>query len=232
MLALRWDQRATLTAQCDRRAKRRLVGRGRTAPRECGQRYVPMRNRSGRSPPAPSRVHRGWCSQHDGSLTQNQVRSCLRPVARQADVGTGSTSCGTPSVAPLRWAAPVPVVQALAGHEHLTTTERYMHLRPGHAARRPSRGWTHARTGPLRVEQQACNSLRLDAVSCCMYNGFGWWRRRESNPRPRAHPRRNLRACPLLKSHNQARRATRKTWQPVPVCLAPTRRDATWGPAL
>ena len=38
-----------------------------------------------------------------------------------------------------------------------------------------------------------------------------WWRRRESNPRPKIRLRRTLHACPLFKSHSECRRVTEIT---------------------
>src|SRR3990172_10949505 len=38
---------------------------------------------------------------------------------------------------------------------------------------------------------------------------FEWWRRRESNPRPKARPRRTLHSCPLLFSHARREEAAK-----------------------
>lgn len=69
-----------------------------------------------------------------GSLTQNQVRSCLRPVARKARVQHGVHVLRHSFCSHLAMrGAPARAIQELAGHENLSTTERYMHLAPGHA---------------------------------------------------------------------------------------------------
>ena len=58
-----------------------------------------------------------------------------------------------------------------------------------------------------------------------------WWRRRESNPRPKARPRRTLHACPLLGSHARREEAAKNRQAPDPVCLTSARRAATQPPA-
>ena len=50
-----------------------------------------------------------------------------------------------------------------------------------------------------------------------------WWRRRESNPRPKARPRRTLHACPLLDSHAPREEAAKNRRAPDPE----TSRDRT-----
>src|SRR6187549_674283 len=59
----------------------------------------------------------------------------------------------------------------------------------------------------------------------------GWWRRRESNPRPKARRRGTLHACPLLGF--RARRVEAAKYRPAlaPENLAGTRRGATCPPA-
>src|SRR5688572_31519766 len=42
-----------------------------------------------------------------------------------------------------------------------------------------------------------------------------WWRRRESNPRPKARPRRTLHACPLLNSHARREEAPKNRRAPA-----------------
>ena len=74
---------------------------------------------------------------HDtnGSLTQNQVRSCLWPVARKAGVRHGVHILRHTFCSHLAMQGMNPrIIQGVAGHENLTTTERYMHFAPGHAA--------------------------------------------------------------------------------------------------
>ena len=53
-----------------------------------------------------------------------------------------------------------------------------------------------------------------------------WWRRRESNPRPKARPRGTLHACPLLISRARREEAAKNRRAPDPVNLAATRRAA------
>ena len=51
----------------------------------------------------------------------------------------------------------------------------------------------------------------------------GWWRRRESNPRPKARPRGTLHACPLLNSHARREEAAKNRRAPD----SETSRDRT-----
>jgi site-specific recombinase XerD len=69
----------------------------------------------------------------DGSpLTQKVVQNLVRRAARRADLSnTGvhvlrHTFCSHLSMQ----GGPVRAIQVLAGHAHLTTTQRYMHLSP------------------------------------------------------------------------------------------------------
>ena len=59
----------------------------------------------------------------------------------------------------------------------------------------------------------------------------GWWRRRESNPRPKARRRGTLHACPLLNSHARREEAAKNRRTPGPVHLTVARRAATRPPA-
>src|SRR5215208_1198896 len=84
-------------------------------------------------------------------------------------------------------------------------------------------------------------SLRAESVTyvsgmnChpCVRNGpsEGWWRRRESNPRPKARRRGTLHACPLRDC--QARRVETAKYRQALASenLAATRRGAEWPPA-
>ena len=58
-----------------------------------------------------------------------------------------------------------------------------------------------------------------------------WWRRRESNPRPKARRRGNLHACPHLFSHARREDAAKTAGTPASENLAATRRGAAWPPA-
>ena len=53
-----------------------------------------------------------------------------------------------------------------------------------------------------------------------------WWRRRESNPRPRVNPRETLHAYPLLLSRARREEAAQNRRAPDPVNLAVRRRAA------
>src|SRR5688572_2613042 len=58
-----------------------------------------------------------------------------------------------------------------------------------------------------------------------------WWRRRESNPRPKARPRRTLQPCLLLNVHARREEAAKNRRTLGPANLTATRRAATWPPA-
>ena len=59
----------------------------------------------------------------------------------------------------------------------------------------------------------------------------GWWRRRESNPRPKARPRGTLHACPLLKSHTWREEAAKNRQIPDAVNLTGGPRASNHQPA-
>jgi site-specific recombinase XerD len=71
------------------------------------------------------------CDEHGASLTQKEVQVTMRRIARKAQVKPGvhilrHTFCS--HLAMRR--APARAIQELAGHQDLTTTQRYMHLSP------------------------------------------------------------------------------------------------------
>lgn len=59
----------------------------------------------------------------------------------------------------------------------------------------------------------------------------GWWRRRESNPRPKARRRGTLHACPLLFSRARREKAAKNRQAPDPERLTVARRAAAQPPA-
>ena len=58
-----------------------------------------------------------------------------------------------------------------------------------------------------------------------------WWRRRESNPRPKARRRGTLHACPLPMSHARREEAAKNRRPPAPEHLTIARRAAARSPA-
>ena len=58
-----------------------------------------------------------------------------------------------------------------------------------------------------------------------------WWRRRESNPRPKARRRGTLHACPLLFSRARREKAAKNRQAPDPEHLTVARRAAAQPPA-
>jgi site-specific recombinase XerD len=77
------------------------------------------------------------CDQRGASLTQKEVQVTMRRVARKAQVKPGvhilrHTFCSHLAMR----GAPARAIQDLAGHQDLTTTQRYMHLSPAALDRR------------------------------------------------------------------------------------------------
>ena len=72
------------------------------------------------------------CDRHGASLTQKEIQVIMRRVAHAAKVKPGvhilrHTFCSRLAMK----GAPAKAIQALAGHQDLSTTQRYMHLSPG-----------------------------------------------------------------------------------------------------
>src|SRR6185436_19610103 len=90
-----------------------------------------------------------------------------------------------------------------------------------------------ARSGPWPAMSEAAPALRLalsqearSGHSTRPLRGRVEWRRRESNPRPKARPRGTLHACPLLISRAQREEAAKNRRAPDAVCLTIRRRAA------
>jgi len=107
--------------------------------------------------------------------------------------------------------APARAIQELAGHQDLGTTQRYMHLSPA------------ALDAAIRLLETGTDTSRVAVEK--------WWRRRESNPRPRVRPRGTLHACPLLNSHARREEAAQNRQAPDPVHLTTGGRAALRSPA-
>ena len=132
MLALEWaDVNLTARQLCVRRSD--WEGHV-TVPKGGRQRYVPLTIRLAKA----LRAHRHLSSsrvlyQQDGSpLTRKTVQNWMRRVTRHARItGNGvhmlrHTFCSHLAMR----GAPARAIQELAGHQDLTTTQRYMHLSP------------------------------------------------------------------------------------------------------
>jgi site-specific recombinase XerD len=77
------------------------------------------------------RSNRVLCEEDGRPLTQKVVQGILRRIARRANVTAGvhilrHTFCSHLAMR----GAPTRAIQELAGHQDLTTTQRYMHLSP------------------------------------------------------------------------------------------------------
>ena len=81
------------------------------------------------------------------------------------------------------------------------------------------RCWRHIGDGAI-ADDELTDSTRVK-----------WWRRRESNPRPKVCLRRTLHACPLLIVSLPVLKHGRNHRKPAPMNLATTRRCRTWWPA-
>jgi len=115
-----------------------------TAPNGGRIRYVPLTTRLTGALRAARHLRspRVLCNSQGEPLTQKVVQDIMRRVARRANV--------TPGVHILRHSfcshlamrgAPARAIQELAGHQDLTTTQRYMHLSPRAPLNRQSGCW-------------------------------------------------------------------------------------------
>jgi hypothetical protein len=155
-------------------------------------------------------------------MTQKEVQGVMRRVSRAAGVTPGvhilrHTFCSRLAAS----GVPARTIQELAGHQDLATTQRYMHLSPAslesavQALEKVERSWRRREPGskgPGSIDES-------------------WWRRRESNPRPKARRRGTLHACPLLKSRARRVEAAKYRQAPDPANLTRTRRVARCAPA-
>ena len=115
-----------------------------------------------------------------------------------------------------------------AGHQNISTTQRYMYLSP--AARGAAlRLLDEAPASATRADIGDNEKRRTLKEPVCIDEK--WWRRRESNPRPRARRRRTLHACPLLLSRARRVEAAKNRRAPGSVHLTRTRRVAMCAPA-
>ena len=148
-----------------------------TAPKSGNVRLVPLTERLLEALKAARHLRgpRVICDEKGQALTQKIVQVTVRRVARRAQVKPGvhilrHTFCSHLAMK----GAPARAIQELAGHQDLTTTQRYMHLTPAalESAIRlldkqgPAEAGHYNRTSPAEAG-------RYDS-------GRGWWRRRES----------------------------------------------------
>jgi integrase len=125
-----------------------------TAPKSGKARYVPLTARLTEALRRGRHLRGGRVLVDDGGqpLTQKVVQTIVRRNARRAQVDAGvhtlrHTFCSHLAMR----GAPARAIQELAGHQDLTTTQRYMHLTP--AALEAAIGLLDGRpTGPSRGE--------------------------------------------------------------------------------
>ena len=132
MLALEWaDVDLTARQLCVRRSD--WEGHV-TVPKGGRQRYVPLTIRLAKALRAYRHLSspRVLCQQDGSPLTRKTVQNWMRRVTRHARItGNGvhmlrHTFCSHLAMR----GAPARAIQELAGHQDLTTTQRYMHLSP------------------------------------------------------------------------------------------------------
>ena len=132
MLALEWaDVDLTARQLCVRRSD--WEGHV-TVPKGGRQRYVPLTIRLAKALRAYRHLSspRVLCQQDGSPLTRKTVQNWMRRVTRHAKItGNGvhmlrHTFCSHLAMR----GAPARAIQELAGHQDLTTTQRYMHLSP------------------------------------------------------------------------------------------------------
>ena len=132
MMALEWPDVDLTTRQL---CVRRSDWEGHiTVPKGGRQRYVPLTIRLARALKACRHLSstRVLCQQDGRPLTRKTVQSWMRRVTRRAGItNTGvhvlkHTFCSHLAMR----GAPARAIQELAGHQDLSTTQRYMHLSP------------------------------------------------------------------------------------------------------
>ena len=132
MMALEWPDVDLTTRQL---CVRRSDWEGHiTVPKGGRQRYVPLTIRLARALQAYRHLSspRVLCQQDGSPLTRKTVQSWMRRVTRRAGItNTGvhvlkHTFCSHLAMR----GAPARAIQELAGHQDLSTTQRYMHLSP------------------------------------------------------------------------------------------------------
>ena len=137
MIALEWGDVDWTTQQL---CIQRSAWRGHiTAPKRGQLRHVPLTHRLATA----LREHRHrrsariLCQADGGSLTQDVVGDHVRRAARRAGVTVSGalrlrhTFCSHLAMR----GAPARAIQEVAGHQDLTTTQRYTHLTPGAVTR-------------------------------------------------------------------------------------------------
>jgi integrase len=105
-----------------------------TAPKSGRSRYIPLTNRlaAGLREHRHLRGHRVLCQPTGAALTHNMVAERVKRAARRAHVDRSGvhrlrhTFCSHLAMR----GAPARAIQELAGHQDLSTTQRYMHLSP------------------------------------------------------------------------------------------------------
>ena len=132
MMALEWSDVDLATRQL---CVRRSDWEGHiTVPKGGRQRYVPLTVRLARALRAYRHLGstRVLCQQDGRPLTRKTVQSWMRRVTRRAGVTPNGvhvlkhTFCSHLAMR----GAPARAIQELAGHQDLSTTQRYMHLSP------------------------------------------------------------------------------------------------------
>jgi integrase len=157
-----------------------------TAPKGGRIRHVPLTEQLAEALKAARHLRspRVLCDEKGQSLTQKIVQVTVRRVARRAQVKPGvhilrHTFCSHLAMK----GAPARAIQELAGHQDLTTTQRYMHLTPAalEAAIRllnkpgPAKAGRYGRTGPAEaghddrsrgeIVEAAGNRARISPIS-------------------------------------------------------------------
>ena len=140
-----------------------------------------------------------------------------------------TVSFARPDTGHWRSELPFPILRSLA--VRLRWKARFGSWSPGC----PPGSGQHRGNGFYRDDEllsiESLGVVGLSTVARSPMQASEGWRRRESNPRPKARPRGTLHACPLLISRARREETAKNRRAPDAVCLTIRRRAAVRSPA-
>ena len=173
--------------------------------------------------PAPAEPAGPRSKSNGSSMSMKTIQQAVERAARRAKVKPGVHILRHTFCSHLAMKGAVPrQIQELAGHKDLSTTMRYMHLSP--LSRRQAIQLLDAPVpGKQNIRETGSKKSGIRKFPKEM-----WWRRRESNPRPKARRRGTLHACPRLFSRARREDAA-KTARHQPRKISRPRAEAPRG---